>query len=208
MPSVIFCQVSPMPMNLREIYLVTEHATCDNFTHSRFSEHLSFAELMALTSATVRCVRNSLRRHPDLLDIPTFLCPALLRPASGTLLSRELRFQRTNRSTLSKAQTRAVHIEPAARSETDTAHGNDVSTATPATRLPPQCTGCGALSQTVYKDEPGFYSVGRKAVKLYLNGDQASKRKEEEDLVQAALQGVDAKLAESLGNITSSTPSE
>jgi hypothetical protein len=54
--------------------------------------------------------------------------------------------------------------------------------------LPQQCPGCGALSQTVDQDQPGFYTRSRKTVRNYLQKKSFSKDSEEDDIVRAALQ--------------------
>src|SRR5436305_10218421 len=44
--------------------------------------------------------------------------------------------------------------------------------------LPASCPGCGALAQETHKDEAGFYTRSRKAVKLFLQGGKREALKE------------------------------
>jgi hypothetical protein len=54
--------------------------------------------------------------------------------------------------------------------------------------LPQQCAGCGALSQTVDKEAPGFYTPTRKSIRQYLGGSSSPKKSEEDEIVKAALE--------------------
>lgn len=64
--------------------------------------------------------------------------------------------------------------------------------------LPSSCPGCGAISQNKYKDEAGYYSTDRKAVKNYLEY-QIPSSKPENDVVSKALQDLDKSVLEQLG---------
>jgi hypothetical protein len=56
-------------------------------------------------------------------------------------------------------------------------------------RLPQQCPGCGALSQTADKDSPGFYTPTRKSIRKYLEeGSHSSRKSAEDEIVKAALE--------------------
>jgi hypothetical protein len=55
-------------------------------------------------------------------------------------------------------------------------------------RLPQQCAGCGALSQTVAKEAPGFYTPTRKSIRQYLEGTSSSTKSTEDIIVKAALE--------------------
>ncbi|THY29082.1 hypothetical protein D6D00_03837 [Aureobasidium pullulans] len=62
-------------------------------------------------------------------------------------------------------------------------------------KLPLSCPGCGAPSQTVAPEEAGFYSLGRSAVKKFVQDDA-----KQEDLVfQATLDKVDSSVLQELG---------
>lgn len=60
---------------------------------------------------------------------------------------------------------------------------------TPARKLPVQCAGCGALSQTAVPDEPGYFNLDRKAVKAYLGLLKEEHRQSSDDgILRDALQ--------------------
>ena len=52
--------------------------------------------------------------------------------------------------------------------------------------MPSQCAGCGALSQTILKDEAGFYTLTRRSVKDY-TAAAAPQESKEDTIVKAAL---------------------
>ncbi|PVH84612.1 hypothetical protein DL98DRAFT_512518 [Cadophora sp. DSE1049] len=114
-----------------------------------------------------------------LADIPTFLCPAILRATSVPL--------------------RCVHkqsqcIAPASQRRYITSTAPSVPQNSRVTRkpslqkLPQQCAGCGALSQTVDSDGPGFYTLTRKSVKTFVEGVSAHGLSAEDEVVKAALE--------------------
>lgn len=135
------------------------------------------------------------------LDVPTFLCPALLSyNTSGYLRLPPFRQQR---SALFKAQRRCLH----------SVESKPAVPESPLKRqLPIQCTGCGAYAQTSNEKEAGFYSLSRNSVKAFLQGkdipeDLQSRRKQEEEIVLKALQNADNELASSLNIDISPTSS-
>jgi genetic interactor of prohibitins 3, mitochondrial len=71
------------------------------------------------------------------------------------------------------------------------------SVASPIRKLPTSCPGCGALSQTVKRDEAGYFSTSRGAVKQYLNSHLAPNSAEDE-IFEAALQRIPAEFRNNL----------
>ncbi|KAK7567352.1 hypothetical protein IWX49DRAFT_561609 [Phyllosticta citricarpa] len=67
--------------------------------------------------------------------------------------------------------------------------------------LPLSCPGCGAPSQTVTQDLPGYYSADMKHVKVHLKHDQEHNqpKKREDDIFTEALANLDPSLREQLG---------
>ena len=59
----------------------------------------------------------------------------------------------------------------------------------PIEKLPRQCTGCGALTQLTYPDQPGYFNLGRKAVRKFLGVEVRKPRpvREEEKVAEDAL---------------------
>ncbi len=115
-------------------------------------------------------------------DIPTFLCPGIIR----TACLRSIRVQQTKQPPFSPASQRRQ-----ISSATPSTHGP-----LPATqfltlnKLPQQCTGCGALSQTVDSDGPGFYTLTRKSVRSFVEGPSGPKLSAEDQVVKAANESV------------------
>jgi hypothetical protein len=69
-------------------------------------------------------------------------------------------------------------------------------------KLPPQCSGCGALSQIVDEDEAGYYNLKRRSVTEYLRGGPVLKKSEEDTIVEKSLQAaadVDPEILMQLG---------
>lgn len=93
--------------------------------------------------------------------IPAFLCPAIARPAH-----RDLRHERPNlyeRKITLPFHRRQTH------SAIDSARARPAKNASRDLRaLPLSCPGCGALTQTIYPDEAGFYSTDRKSVTSFI----------------------------------------
>ncbi|KAG4423755.1 hypothetical protein IFR04_003051 [Cadophora malorum] len=113
-----------------------------------------------------------------LADIPTFLCPAILRTTSIPL-----RLHRQSQSTSPASQRRTIS------STTSTAPQNSQVIRKPSLqKLPQQCAGCGALSQTVESEGPGFYTLTRKSVKNFVEGITTAGLSVENAIVKAALE--------------------
>ncbi|KAL7624369.1 hypothetical protein AAE478_005933 [Parahypoxylon ruwenzoriense] len=53
----------------------------------------------------------------------------------------------------------------------------------PIRKLPRQCRGCGALSQTSQPNQPGYFDLGRKAVQTYLGAAQTRAHSRSEDQI-------------------------
>lgn len=108
-------------------------------------------------------------------DLPTFLCPGLLqvahlRASQCCSKTSQRSFRNSQQRFISSTVSRADQKKPIQYAE----------------RLPTQCAGCGALSQTVLKDEPGFYTLTRRSVKDYMTS-AGSKMAEEDSIIQASL---------------------
>lgn len=115
--------------------------------------------------------------------LPLYLCPAAARACSS--VSRPGQAAKTTTShhqLLPLRQTRNLHAESAVVQE------NISIQPRPVRKLPVQCAGCGALSQTAVPDEPGHFGLDRKAVRAYLGLlEEEPRRRTEDDVVQEAL---------------------
>ncbi|KAK6211966.1 hypothetical protein LQW54_005493 [Pestalotiopsis sp. IQ-011] len=72
-------------------------------------------------------------------------------------------------------------------------HSHDLK---PVRKLPGQCTGCGALSQTSHPEQPGYFDLGRKVVRRYIGLEQPQQRRpkaqdrEEEEIFRRTIESV------------------
>lgn len=140
-------------------------------------------------SRLLRSFLNTEHNGPTPSNLPLYLCPAAARACST--LSRASSFRATPTTAPSSIfpklhQTRRVHVE--ATNPHDDSAGLDPN---PAHKLPAQCHGCGALSQTVVPDQPGYYNLNRKAVRLFIGLLKEEPRaRPEDDIVQASLRSL------------------
>lgn len=139
-----------------------------------------FLSLYSTMSGSIRLAQNAAREAKlPWADLPTFLCPGILSIASWP-------------SRWCHSQTRTS--TPTSQRRYTTLSASNVRRSLPVDlisllgRLPQQCPGCGALSQTVDDHQPGFYTPKRKAVRSYLVGRSSQKISEEDRIVSAALQ--------------------
>ena len=148
-----------------------------------------------------RWLSSALRttERPATWQIPLFLCPRLGTSSQG-LTCRPSR----------NPPRRPPPWRPSCRGLQTQAEGAAPAPSAPALvpirKLPVQCSGCGALSQTVAPDQPGYFDLERKAVRQYLGIEQPKAKKaatrapREEDLVyQAALERLGPAELEKLG---------
>ncbi|KAI0137406.1 hypothetical protein BJ170DRAFT_60068 [Xylariales sp. AK1849] len=123
------------------------------------------------------------------LDLPVFLCPTLAcRHYSSKVLSRKAPSKRLTW----KAASRSLHGQAEAATS-----GDPSEAVKPVRKLPAQCTGCGALSQILTSDQPGYYDMGRKVVRRYLGMEQPRSRRpnrerEEDEIFQKTVESLDA----------------
>ncbi|RDW82254.1 hypothetical protein BP6252_03366 [Coleophoma cylindrospora] len=141
---------------------------------------------MSIRAGGIRLSRHGLRS----LELPEFLCPAL-RHVNILYLEQS----RERNSTAPCIQRRHAS---SAIPRTDSSK-IALPEAKSLRKLPQQCAGCGALSQTVDSEEPGYYSLGRRSVKDFLVDKSAQKSKEESAVVEAAFQNINSEVLGSLG---------
>ena len=139
---------------------------------------------MATSTASLGWARSTTLR-PDILrvvELPVFLCPTFARPA---FRKRQFHSQYTLPSCASQRPARLFHsVSHSLPKETRHESTKDLI------RLPRQCAGCGAFSQTTENGEPGFYSLSRRSVKEFLapaSESENTKRRSEMKIIEAAL---------------------
>ncbi|KAG0646121.1 Genetic interactor of prohibitin [Hyphodiscus hymeniophilus] len=132
---------------------------------------------MSLSNGGIKLVRRVARQ----VDIPTatlpaFLCPAVLHPAPF--------------STTYLQSRRHLHTTPHVGPEQNFLTSRPLASVLEPnliSKLPVQCPGCGAFSQVVEKDEPGFYTLSRKSVKPYFQKDPTTKGTREQEIFEDAV---------------------
>lgn len=124
---------------------------------------------------------------PVLLAIPIFLCPGIRRFASGLQAPRSLLAPRCLQRRLLNLKTKNT----AKSLQNLASHG--------LRKLPEQCAGCGALSQTVDMEQPGFYSLTRRSVREFIEQQSDLRTFVEEEVINASLQSLDGEILEALG---------
>lgn len=85
--------------------------------------------------------------------IPLFLCPLLASCSGGSHRLGKWRLRRRRHQ---------LHVDAAAAAS----HGFPTPSQLP--HLPRSCPGCGALTQLVSPEQPGFYGTNRKSVKAFI----------------------------------------
>ena len=115
--------------------------------------------------ALVHCLLYSCKSGRN--TVPLFICPVLAAYSSWTPRPRRQ---------VHSIQKRHQHVETAA------ATTYDLPTPQQLLDLPRSCPGCGAFTQAVSPDQPGFYSTNRKSVKAFIarHEENLKPRKSEE----------------------------
>lgn len=152
---------------------------------------------MSLSSSGRLALRFSRQAECAVAEIPTFLCPLLahsLQPAKRLHNPPQRSFRGQRRYIQSQAQ-----VEVQAQ---EIPESSSIVSAPAVAKLPSQCAGCGALTQTTIEGEAGFYSLTRRSVKEYLGISctaKSTKAIAEDEVVKKALENVDSTILETLG---------
>jgi hypothetical protein len=132
-------------------------------------------------------------------SVPLFLCPAvgassrIYRTPRATPLQTPVYTQRFNHT--EATTTQKSHIETA---ETPSLFDPEV----PRRKLPLNCTGCGAFTQTSDPQLLGYFDPESKRVKKWLNPKAYERQQtptEEDEVVDDALKNLDKSQLEALG---------
>lgn len=150
---------------------------------------------MATSTASLGWTRSTALRA-DILrisELPVFLCPALARSAV-----RKWQFQSKYTLPRYPLQRPARLFHSVSHPLPKETHPDSIQN---PVRLPRQCAGCGAFSQTSDNGEPGFYSLGRRSVKEFLaptSESENAKRLSEREIIEAALRNLGDEAVKSL----------
>lgn len=135
---------------------------------------------MRIMSGSLRLAGRVLRQvETPVADLPVFLCPGILRfPSLPTLRTQERlphRFQVSHQRHITSVTSIPTTDSPKILAPL-------------LEKLPQQCPGCGALSQTADQVAPGFYTPTRRSIRQYLEGGSSSRRFAEDEIFKAALE--------------------
>ncbi|KFY30977.1 hypothetical protein V493_01504 [Pseudogymnoascus sp. VKM F-4281 (FW-2241)] len=128
------------------------------------------------------------------IDLPHFLCPALL--SSTQSLTRFKAPFRALPTPSQRSQTRCLSILPRTAAVKDYSRFESR-----VPELPERCAGCGSFSQTSEATAPGFYTLTRRSVEAYLQGEpeyQAKGQSVDAHALESALGQVDESVLDSL----------
>ena len=140
---------------------------------------------------------RGLKNVVPVADIPTFLCPGLLRIANLPIRNCHSRHTQliTRHATRRFMTVQAVDVGEltAATVQAQKEAAKRYESRAQAV-LPRQCPGCGALSQSVLDNEAGYYDITRRGVRKYIVGAKIDGREasEEDVIVQKALDNAGA----------------
>ncbi|KFY44573.1 hypothetical protein V494_01420 [Pseudogymnoascus sp. VKM F-4513 (FW-928)] len=128
-------------------------------------------------------------------DLPHFLCPALLSSTRSLTRFKGSPHALSTPSQLS--QKRCLSVLPRAAVIYDYSR---LENRVP--ELPERCAGCGSFSQTSDATAPGFYTLTRRSVEAYLQGDSRHPAGQSVDAhaLESALGQVDDAVIDSLKN--------
>ncbi|APA16297.1 hypothetical protein sscle_16g110670 [Sclerotinia sclerotiorum 1980 UF-70] len=152
---------------------------------------------MPLSTSGRLALRLSRQAECAVAEVPTFLCPLLAR---GLQLSKLVHNQPRKNVQLQRRYVQS-QAQPQAQVP-EIAESTSDAPAQALPKLPSQCAGCGALSQTTVEDEAGYFSLTRRSIKEYLRTPSMAKNAKvtaEDEIVKRALENVDSTILETLG---------
>jgi hypothetical protein len=142
-------------------------------------------------SRSVGIVQRAIRQvGGPVAEIPAFLCPGIFR-----ITTRQAgQYEHKPRTVFRAEQQR---FTTSAASESPVASLKSISTAA-LDKLPQQCAGCGAFSQLVDAEGPGFYTLTRGSMRNFLKSSGIRQLSVEDEIIKKALQKAGA-AAQGLG---------
>lgn len=141
---------------------------------------------MSLRNGSIKLARRFARQvDVPVAILPAFLCPGILKIGPAPRSTGYCQFQRhlhTTEASQTKKEAEFLTSRPLA------------SVLEPAlsSKLPVQCPGCGALSQIVERDDPGFYTLSRRSVKDYFQGSTSTEKSRERDIFENSVSTLEA----------------
>lgn len=139
-------------------------------------------------SRSVRIIHRVTRQlGGPVADIPTFLCPGILRYTAIQAREQSTRCGNHITTVVGGGQRRGTASVAVGRQV-----GSDAKRTVGLDKLPQQCAGCGAFSQTMDQDGAGFFTLTRGSVMNFLSTVAGKGVSEEDEVVRKALEGAGA----------------
>lgn len=147
-----------------------------------------------------RWLNTALRitERPTQVELPIFLCPSLRPSLHRRNVAEAAPAYRARNLQWRSQQQRRFHAQADLSTTASTVPDNPATESLPIHKLPKQCTGCGALSQFSFPDQPGYYELNRKAVRRYL-GVEPPRENSRDRIVEDALRDLDPEILEREG---------
>ncbi|OTA97174.1 hypothetical protein M434DRAFT_392127 [Hypoxylon sp. CO27-5] len=143
----------------------------------------------ALSSRWLNTALN-IAEHPRRVELPLFLCPSINLVSRRQRLSGVASSSQVSTSRW-RVQHRCLHMQAEAPIETSPPLDSHIQRNFSIQRLPKQCRGCGALSQSTFPNQPGYFDLSRKAVQNYLRPQAADRSRREDKIYEDALKHFD-----------------
>ncbi|OTB12934.1 hypothetical protein K445DRAFT_320430 [Daldinia sp. EC12] len=143
----------------------------------------------ALSSRWLNSALN-IAEHPRRVELPLFLCPSI-NPASYSQRLGAVASPSRARPSRWRVQHRCLHMQADSPTEATPLPEDGSRKIRPVQKLPKQCRGCGALSQTAFPNQPGYFDLSRKAVQNYLNPQTINRSRREDQVYEEALKYFD-----------------
>jgi hypothetical protein len=164
---------------------------------------------MSVCASRMRILRGWTKGVAPIADIPTFLCPGLLRTANLPLRNCASRCAQLSQHTSRRFLSSEVVDNSGVAADAQIQAAKRYEALAQAV-LPRQCPGCGALSQNVLRDEAGYYDITRRGIRKFVVGSdhQLDKVAVEDEVVKKALENAGPLAAGlGLGNLQTEKPS-
>ena len=133
----------------------------------------------------------------NVLSVPAFLCPALLRSPKPELFSQSI--------VLPKRQAQITIQVSRLHTGIQSAVSAVVKGSVDLALLPVSCPGCGAFVQNIEPHAAGFYSTTKKAFKLQKQASILPKSGIEDAIYESALRKAENTLLQEMGLASSFT---
>ncbi|KAI1471919.1 uncharacterized protein F4812DRAFT_416018 [Daldinia caldariorum] len=143
----------------------------------------------ALSSRWLNTALN-IAEHPRRVELPLFLCPSI-NPAYYSQRVGAVASASRVRPSRWRVQHRCLHMQADAPAEGAPLSEDGPQKIRPVQKLPSQCRGCGAFSQTTFPDQPGYFDLSRKAVQNYLNPQLVNRARREDQVYEEVLKNLD-----------------